>query len=105
MYLKVPQIVYYSCESIPLNFTLFCHIYFFSKCPSKVRFAQTNRLNGQKLSDIRLLFPPLYMYMYVCTHVYIKYTYDSLLCPKKIFIKDHSLNISIIYYFTFPHVA
>ena len=65
MYLKVPQIVYYSCESMYILNTL----------------------------------------MYVCTHVYIKYTYDSLLCPKKIFIKDHSLNISIIYYFTFPHVA
>ena len=59
MYLQVPQIVHYSCESIHLSFTIFViFIFAKTKCPSKVRFAQTNRLNGQKLSDVRL-FPPL----------------------------------------------
>ena len=70
MYLHVPQIVYYTRERIPLNLTLFCHIYFFArtKCLSKVRFAQTYRPNGQTLSDVRLLFPPLSVVYISCCH-------------------------------------
>ena len=95
MYLQVPQIVYYSCESIPLNLTLFCHIYFFTrtKCPSKVRFAQKNRLYGQKLSDVRLLFPPLtivllFCFLYHdCLYLFCTVMNDAITCHLYIYNK------------------
>ena len=67
--------------------SLFCHIYFFARteCPSKVRFAQTNRLKGQKLSDVWLLFPPLYI-----NYNLWKSEYNST-------IREGSCNIQLLY--------
>ena len=60
MHLKVPHCLWFLWEH-SFKFQSFLSYLLFArtKCPNKVRFAQTNRLNGQKLSDVWLLFQPL----------------------------------------------
>ena len=62
------------------KFHSFCHIYFFArmKCPSEVRFSQANRLNGQKLSNVRLLFSYFTIFKYVMKVTSLPLTWQSL---------------------------